>query len=321
MKYSFDEIDFVFDEIENSAIENAAEGAGSLEEHTLEQTMKQQHKKAKWMIGGIAFLIGIFLVFFSVIKQSTKPVEYAYVPISSKGILPLSIMIDGINKIALLRLDGELTQTIESDQLVEQSFSLSYDVVALIVGSNHQLYVATDKEQISLDTFVETVIVSQDGTSVAYIKNVYNNLGDLYIYDLNTKTTSKIASQVSIHNYQLSPDGESIAFCRVQEDGVLQDLFVSIDKKEPKRIASGESPVGISNHGKYLYVMGEDEFYVINGEKHIRLGDEFSVEGTRIMFNLDYSQVLYYDDGRSYLSVDGNISKLDDSMIYGVQLP
>lgn len=317
--YNFEEIDFVFDEVLDSASDKMTDS--SSEEHQSEQLTKNKHRKLKLFIAGIVILAGIFVVIFTVINQSYTQEETSYVRVSQNSILPFSFMVNGSDTVVLFQLDGDAPQMIKKSPRYLQSLSMSREVVALATGSDHELYVATDQDLISVDFNVETAVVSQDGTGVAYVKNVTNEVGDLYLYDVRSKKSRKVSSEVSLHDYRLSPDGESIAYCKVQKPGLQFDLYVSIDKKESKMIASEEKPVGISNQGTYLYAMGEKGFYLFQDEKMVKLGNDYNEAGTNLMFNRDYSQVLYFEEGKSYLSLEGSIKPLTEGVIFNVVLP
>ncbi len=314
--YYFDEIDFVFDDTAESIRMPEVRD----EEVNLEQFQKHSHKRVYLIIGAISLLLGILAVIF-VRRQSDQNHGLSYVPFSSKRIEPLSIKVDDNENILLLRFDGKAVQTIESEQIYIQASSLSRELVAFTTGSDERLYVVNDQDQILLDYNVESVLVSQDGSSVAYIKDVTKDIGELHLYHVNTNTSIRLALDVSNDNYVLSPDGDSIAYVKITEGGLKKELYVSIDGKEPKKFDSGQIPFAISNHGKFLYVYGENGFQLIMNLKTIQLGNEFSTANGGIIFNRDLSQVIYSDGGTSYISVEGKITKIGDRAIYKLVMP
>lgn len=331
-KYNFNEIDFVFDHpVDNAMKEETKEEDARGEEAIKEQAGKQQKNRRKPVIAAITLLIGIIGLMFLVNMKFFQSHEYPYISYSQKRVIPFEFTVNSTKSIALLRADGKAVETIKSERIYTQSFSMSQEVVALTTGLDHKLYVITDKDQILIDDNVESALVSQDGTSVAYIKEVTKDANELHRYDVTTKTSDRIALDVAIDNYVLSPDGDSIAYVTKQEDGLGRGLYVSVDNKDAKMIKKGlmEIPLGISNHGKYLYVIEEEGFCLIvnqeriklGNEPRIKLGDQVNITYSGIFFNRDLSQVLYIDDGKTYLGEKGEIRKIADTIVYGVALP
>jgi hypothetical protein len=323
VKYSFNEIDFVFDDDSDQELDhksNCLADQDQQQESYLVQ--KSKFHRGKWIpiLAGSVILFGTLLVMSILLKPSNQNKENLYVPLTQKSLASFISNINDIYSFSLVSLDGESVSITGTEQVYNHSSSVSREVV-VFTDSDQNLYAETDKEHISIDNNVLSLLVSMDGSGVAYIKDVAMEKRELYSYDMNTKSTTKIASGVSPYYYVISPDGKSIAYSTEGENRSQQELYVSVDKKEAYRIAPGFIPLGISNHGKFLYALGEAGFYVFIGGEMIRLGNESNPDEFRPTFNLDYTQVLYYEDGKSYLSEEGKVTKLGDGSIYNVVLP
>ena len=194
------------------------------------------------------------------------------------------------------------------------------------------LYFVKGEELVKVDEEVNTFVVSAYGDSIAYIKDIENHVGDLYLYNVAKENATKVDSEVYNECITLSPDGKTVAYvgnCEMEYDSwwgyyevMSGDLYVSKNGKEAEKLYKDAAPIAISDDAKYVYYIGDvsdnAKFYM-NDEKII----SDSNEGMDLYFNDDLSELLYYTDGetRLFTAAKKTDVKVKNAKLYGVVVP
>lgn len=179
--------------------------------------------------------------------------------------------------------------------------------------------------------------ISQDGTGIVYLKDAEKVDSDvaqgiLCRYDVKTGEIQELAEEALAALYVeeteypywsgwfcVSPDGDSVMWMEA-----LEELYISVDGGEAVQISSEDRlsiPVAISNHGDTCYYMkleGWDQLALLVEHKGeaaeifaFKVEEEYSkyVPFYRFFFNLDYSELVFTVDGKTYFSKDGGIPR------------
>ena len=142
-----------------------------------------------------------------------------------------------------------------------------------------------------------------------------NPTAELYLYDTNAKRSARITSDALYgDNYMcISPDGKTVGYIGDFDEGDFNG-YIKQDGKSAERLESRNSiPLAISNKGKYIYygrfsdgINSSGTLYVKSGRNENSLIPEFRPSWAQLMFNRDYSQVIFNLNDSSYISRNGN---------------
>lgn len=188
------------------------------------------------------------------------------------------------------------------------------------------LYVLNGKKLVKVADDVSGYTLSSSGKSLAYL--TYNGrdaeyepeTATLNLYTISNKKSVKISSDIDLGDWdvQISPDGKSVAYVEAEFEVNTEDeeytteytLMLYNNKKSTKITDKEVNLVGISNKGKYIYAIrvdrkeGSDTTYTMycynNKGEGTKLGKSSS-KYTGYM-NKDHTQVLFYNDGKTYIA-------------------
>ncbi len=156
------------------------------------------------------------------------------------------------------------------------------------------------------------VTLSDSGEGIAYTVEGEDEV-TLYLYDVSRQKSTKVESAAHISCEALSPDGESLVY--VIWDDNADGTAYFFDGKKSVKLAEGIHPFGLSNGGKYIYNVSEDndgssiiELYNKKGEKVREIGEVNSFWA--IEFNTDHTEILYENEGKTYISANGKDGSL-----------
>ncbi|MBQ3216019.1 MAG: PD40 domain-containing protein [Oscillospiraceae bacterium] len=162
-----------------------------------------------------------------------------------------------------------------------------------------ELYVVKDSKLKDIADDVVDYELSVNGEYIAY-----STKDDaLYVAKTGDGKSEKICDDTEGNNYgfRISPDGKSIAY----REGEAVKLYR--DKKSTEITDNKYASVyGLSNSGNQIYVsIYQDDHHVLysynnKGDK-TKLGEIDELAG----FNDSFSQVLFYNDGKTYIAKDG----------------
>ena len=197
-----------------------------------------------------------------------------------------------------------LSDTIDSDSTPSTSSSLNGKVTALLTDEG-DLYVINGKKIVKVDEDVEDFQLSASGKGLAYVIDEDDEY-TMKLYTVSSKKDVTVTDELYSLNYAISPDGKSVVYM-VDDDDETEVMYFK--GKDSTKVASDvESILGLSNNGKYIYVVSENDdgesiLYSYNkkGERE-NLGD---IDSDTVRFNDDHTQIMFYHDDKTYISNKG----------------
>ena len=175
------------------------------------------------------------------------------------------------------------------------------------------LFAVRNKKAIVIAEDVTSFTFSNSGTSVAYVASSDDDEYSLNLYNIRKKKNVVVDDEYSalagaFLGMALSPDGKYLAYYEFDEEEYQSTLMLFNGKKRIKITSSEVELIGLSNKGKFIYVRGENDdgdkvLYTYNSK-----GDRTKLNnctGDSFYFNDDHTQILFTNDGKSYISTKG----------------
>lgn len=123
----------------------------------------------------------------------------------------------------------------------------------------------------------------------------------------------------------LSPDGHTAAYCKADADGTLR-MYLETDGADAGVALANARPVAVANGAKYLYYLQTDartgalKLCVRTGGADTDLG-ALDTASVRYYANSDLSELLYYADGKTFVSINGAEGKKIANVLLFPMLP
>ena len=250
-------------------------------------------KNIKWIAVGVAALI-LICVIAGVASNAG----------SSFTLTEEKTLYGQINSDTIMTLEGE--EIVVDEGISTLSYSADNSLV-VVKDKEDTLFVLDGTDLVEVATEVEYYDISAFGDSIAYVTDVEERIGTLYLYNVAKDTSVIVADEVLAGDVVISADGKSVAYvtdCEVEEDWFSYDVtgtvYVSKNGKEGKEIAKEATPLAVSDGGKYVfYIKGEDKLYV--NEDKLATGI-----GSQVYFNQDCTELIFMEE--------------DDTMYYAVKM-
>ena len=194
--------------------------------------------------------------------------------------------------------------------------------VAAFINDEDELYVVNGKKLKKVADDVSFFELSSSGEGLAYA--VYE--GEHYaltLYSVKNKKSKTVSTEVSNLDFSLSPDGKSVAYYVEGDDA---DNLMFFKGSKSLTISSSYSDlVGLTNNGKHIYAIcqnddGETQLYAFDkdGDRQ-KLGN---INSTSVKFNADHTQIMFYNDGKTYIAAKGKDAvKVSSNSLYLVTAP
>lgn len=213
----------------------------------------------------------------------------------------------------------------ETEGIDETMTSIDGSVLVLLTDEGELAFVkGTKLTRIAEE--VEYFILSVDGTGVAYVTE-NDDAYTLHLYNIKSKKSKEVTDWLADEEIALAPNGDSVCYYEQKEDDEEASLMFFKGSKSTKVTSNEVYLVGLSNNGKYIYAIGEDdegqEFlyrYNTKGDKD-KIG---ACNAPAFYFNEDHTQIVYFnsDDGfKTYLSNNGKEGKKIASSVASPLLP
>lgn len=168
---------------------------------------------------------------------------------------------------------------------------------------------------------VESICVSAYGDTVAYLGDVKNGNGTLYLYDVKKKKAKEIEDDVRRGTIVLSPNGNTVAFVGDYEDSEDFKGYYSIGGRKSVEVGKEKQVFAIADKAAYIYYKDGDRLYVKKGKKD---GEKLAtgVGSFTAYFNAGMTQMLYSADGKTYITNKaGEKVKVCGDVVYSMVLP
>ncbi len=207
--------------------------------------------------------------------------------------------------------DGKLTAIkTEAEDVSHTERSIDGKVI-LFSTPDGELYQIKGKKSTLIAEDVADFNISLYGDAVVYtsadesvITYYYCKLGKDPIEIFENEVESALTS------YAVSPDGKTVVYTAT--DGPDSDLYLFNGKDSAKLGSCDGGVISTSNGGKYIYAMVVEEdlsskLYCYNKKGEKEKID--SVTDDDFYLNLDCTEIMFFDDGRSYISAKGKEAK------------
>ena len=161
-------------------------------------------------------------------------------------------------------------------------------------------------------------IMSDSGDGVAFLTEVDidDNSATLSLYNATTGAVNKITENFALRTgsegISLSPDGQSVGFIQGTDISALDTIgYISINGGEPIPLGKNTRPLAIADNGRFTYYAhltgtGDERFWTLvvkSDEGNTELVNNWS--WSELILNIDFSEALFFDNDRVYLSRDG----------------
>ena len=194
---------------------------------------------------------------------------------------------------------------LDAKRIDQTQVNIDGTVLALLTDEG-QLAVVKGTKLTKVAEDVTSFKISEDGTGIAYVVRDEDGT-TLFLYNVKNKKSKEVSDDL-YRSYTIAPNGDSVAYMEMKEDDEEAKLMFFKGKKSIKVTSNAVSLLGISNNGKFIYAIGENDdgkstLYTYNkkGDRN-KLG---SIGGSEVIFNEDHTQILFYSDGKSYISTKG----------------
>jgi len=223
-------------------------------------------------------------------------------------------------------IDGEYSYSMSSMDGKKCVFSINS-----VEEGNDTIYYYDGSKAKEICDDVVTLAISADGNVVGYITVA----GTLILYDATTGNSKEVSDDVSddaLSRFILSPDGKSYAYIsdtEIGDNGMNEGctFYVSVNGQEAEPLDSDLRVVGLSNSAEFIYYLDKDDYEKNKGKLFVRHGKTDQMIGLvdtreRIIFNQDYSEIMYSYNDETYLSKDaGDKEKIADYPVSNMIVP
>lgn len=216
--------------------------------------------------------------------------------------------------------DGEIVIIYDNKKVVKTGIDAdgvsgsqtSIDGKVVVVRTNeHDLVVVRGKKAKVVAHDVVDFKLSVSGKGIAFVTENEDGEYTLMLNKVGSKKSKTIQKDyLGDDYYDISPDGKAVAYYKFNDDGDASLMLFTGSKS--KKIASEVELVGLSNGGKLIYVVGENKdgddvlyAYTKSGNKK-KIG---TIDDDDIYFNADHTQVMFYNEGKTYISNKGKEAK------------
>jgi hypothetical protein len=177
-------------------------------------------------------------------------------------------------------------------------------------GNERILYVVSKGKLTEVDDEVYSVVISNNGKKIAYLKDQSGYEADLYVYDTASKKKQLVDNGAYTNKSMVfSPDGGTLAYAADYDSS--DGTFVTKLSKGGNRgdkFGDNLTVFGVSNGGSYVYYDQDpdksDGIFVRTSREDIKLFSE-RYASLRCFFNNTRTEILFSDSERTYVSVRG----------------
>ncbi len=248
-----------------------------------------------------------------------KPTQPLYPQVGSH--IPYSHHISISNEHGELRIYRDQTMVLcaESNSSylnIQHSFSGDQAAICQRTGSSNFYFVQGENCQ-KLDIGVRRFVLSSSGRAVLYLcDSEHPDFYSLrYHCDGQTEILEAMLDLKSLAGMEISPDGKTIAY--LLKSGNSQTLvcrFFQEGEQKTIRIPFPEADLAvISNDAQYIYGAARNgdvqSLYCYDLQGNRTFLENYSL-GTKLHFNADNTQLLFYNGDKTYLSTDGQRAQL-----------
>lgn len=214
---------------------------------------------------------------------------------------------------------------LEAEDIDETQTSMDGSILALLTDKGELAVVKGTKLTVIAEE-VEYFLLSVDGTGIGYVTE-NEEAYTLHLYNVKSSKTKEVTEWLSDEEFALSPNGDSVCYYEQKEDDEEASLMFFKGSKSTKVTSNEVYLIGLSNNGKYIYAIGEDD----EGDEYLyrynTKGDKDKIGACNIpafYFNEDHTQIVYFNSNegyKTYMSTKGKEGKKIASSIAAPLLP
>lgn len=231
----------------------------------------------------------------------------SFINTGNKHILPYQQNVEVIsfdNKLYVAVNDNILDEVIHTGKCQKLAKSLDGNIAAFLTDAK-ELYLVNGQEMIKIADDVFHFEISSSGQAVAFAQK-YAKQNALTLFSLEEGTRREITTLLSSLDFSLSPDGKTLAYYTLVNNA---DVLMCYRNGQSTEICKDESDlVGLADDGKYIYAVcpasdGSSNLYSFNHKGYAsNLGPVTSIS---FKFNYDHRQIMFYDNGKTLVSTNG----------------
>jgi hypothetical protein len=272
--------------------------------------------KKNYAYAGVLVLVGLIL---------TISVIAAIIPDGNGYLATNEIQLSSNDDEICLFTEGKLVK-IKTDAEGVSDFETSIDGEVIVFKYDGSLYQIKGKKAKAFAEEVKDYTLSLYGDSVVY--TVVDGLETTYYYaKVGGKSVEIFANEIDLtdgsilSSYFISPDGKSVAY--TVTEGLETDLYYFNGKKSTKVAGCDGKVVGMSNGGKYIYAVVIDEDLSTDLYVYSKNGKREKIDScsSRFALNLDGTEIMFFDNDRTYISIKGKEAKKVASAEVSLILP
>jgi len=196
-------------------------------------------------------------------------------------------------------------RTIEVDSGVRTSaVSMDATRLAALTVQNDLYFVDNGRAQRVAEGVVNFVI-SNNGSAIAFV----DDNARLVIWETRNGRSRTVESDVISYSIALSPDGRSVGFAVFSDRTEELEGFISINGRNAESIGRNALPIAISDRGRFVYYVREDRdlLFVRHRGESTRVAPIDEIR--ELMFNRDFTEVLWSDREATFISARGQSSE------------
>ncbi len=170
-----------------------------------------------------------------------------------------------------------------------------------------------DKNGIKLVAInVDALVISADGSNIAYIPNCFDSSGTIYLYDSEKQgTATKISEGATCRSDKilLSPNGEQLSYYLKSEE-----KFVYFDKDDftSFKLEKKFKPLALANNLEYVYAVvktANERSICVVKDGTLNIIATFDINLNKVYFNEDHSEIVFRTDRGLFRSIDGGAAE------------
>lgn len=206
------------------------------------------------------------------------------------------------------KIDKSISGSVKNGQT---SLDNAISLMRVSDGGNQVFYILNGSELTEFEgsDAWTSAILSSAGGGIAYTVGNKEE-STLYLYNVGEKQTAQVVTEAQLTCTAISPDGKSLTYI-TRGDNPTAYFY---DGEKTVTLVGDAYPFGLSNGGEYIFTVAKNEdntsiisLYNNSGERVREIG---AVGNGQPLFNADHTQLLYYYDENSYISVNGEAGKL-----------
>lgn len=219
-------------------------------------------------------------------------------------------------------VDDKLLSRLDNARECQQLRSGIDGSIAAFLTENKELYVVDGQRLKKIADDVHHFEISASGEGIAYAQKYVDQYA-LTLYCVPERMSREVTDALSRLDFSLSPDGQTVAYYEQSEDAEV--LMYHRDGKSHTVTEEQTDLVGLCDNGKYIYAVcskARDRSVLCAFNSRGKKQELGAISSISIKFNDDHRQIMFYNNGETYVSVNAQEGVLASSYpLYMVTAP